>query len=44
MAFFVGVEIYDHLEKVVDRSGKVVGRYAPTVTPEGLRREIEALL
>ena len=29
---------------VVDRSGKVVGRHAPTVTPEGLRREIEALL
>ena len=29
---------------LVDRSGKVVGRYAPTATPEGLRREIEALL
>ena len=29
---------------VVDRSGRVVGRHAPTVTPEGLRREIEALL
>ena len=29
---------------VVDRAGKVVGRYAPTVTPESLRREIEALL
>jgi len=29
---------------VVDRSGKVVGRHAPTVTPEGLRKEIEALL
>jgi glutathione peroxidase len=29
---------------VVDRQGKVVGRHAPTVTPEGLRREIEALL
>jgi len=29
---------------VVDRSGKVVGRHAPTVTPEALRREIEALL
>ena len=27
-----------------DRSGKVVGRYAPTATPEGIRREIEALL
>ena len=29
---------------LVDRSGRVVGRYAPTATPEGLRREIEALL
>ena len=29
---------------VVDRSGKVVSRHAPTVTPEGLKREIEALL
>ncbi|CAN7730661.1 glutathione peroxidase [Bradyrhizobium sp. LjRoot220] len=29
---------------VVDRAGKVVGRHAPTVTPEALRREIEALL
>jgi glutathione peroxidase len=29
---------------VVDRQGRVVGRHAPTVTPEGLRREIEALL
>jgi glutathione peroxidase len=29
---------------VVNRSGRVVGRHAPTVTPEGLRREIEALL
>jgi glutathione peroxidase len=29
---------------VVDRSGKVVGRHAPTTTPEGLRKEIEALL
>ena len=29
---------------LVDRSGGVVGRYAPTATPEGLRREIEALL
>jgi glutathione peroxidase len=29
---------------VVDRSGKVLGRHAPTVTPEGLRKEIEALL
>jgi glutathione peroxidase len=29
---------------LVDRSGRVVGRYAPTATPEGIRREIEALL
>ena len=29
---------------LVDRSGKVVARYTPTVRPEGLRREIEALL
>ena len=29
---------------LVDRSGKVVARYMPTVTPESLRREIEALL
>jgi glutathione peroxidase len=29
---------------LVDRSGKVVGRYAPTATPESLTRDIEALL
>ena len=29
---------------LVDRSGTAVGRYAPTATPEGLRKEIEALL
>lgn len=29
---------------LVDRSGRVVARHAPTTTPEGLRREIEALL
>ncbi len=29
---------------LVDRSGKVVGRFAPRTTPEELRREIEALL
>ena len=29
---------------LIDRTGKVVGRHAPTVTPEALRREIEALL
>jgi len=29
---------------LVDRSGKVTGRFAPTVTPDGLKKEIEALL
>jgi glutathione peroxidase len=29
---------------LVDRSGKVVARHAPTVRPESLKREIEALL
>ena len=29
---------------LVDRAGKVVARHGPTATPEGLRREIEALL
>jgi glutathione peroxidase len=29
---------------LVDRSGKVVARHAPTARPEGLRKEIEALL
>jgi glutathione peroxidase len=29
---------------LVDRVGKVVGRYAPTTKPEGLAKEIEALL
>ena len=29
---------------LVDRSGKVVARHAPTSKPEGLAREIEALL
>jgi glutathione peroxidase len=29
---------------LVDRAGKVAGRFAPTVTPEGLKKEIEALL
>ena len=29
---------------LVDRAGKVVGRYAPTVRPENLTREIEGLL
>ena len=29
---------------LVNRSGKVVARHAPTATPEGLKKEIEALL
>ena len=29
---------------LIDRSGKVVARHAPTANPEGLTREIEALL
>ena len=29
---------------LVDRSGKVVARHAPTAKPEGLKTEIEALL
>ena len=29
---------------LIDRTGKVVGRYAPTAKPEGLTKEIEALL
>ena len=29
---------------LVDRTGKVVARHAPTATPQGLKKEIEALL
>ena len=29
---------------LIDRSGRVVARHAPTAAPEGLKREIEALL
>jgi glutathione peroxidase len=29
---------------LVDRAGKVVARHAPTVRPEGLKKDIEALL
>ena len=29
---------------LIDRSGKVVGRYAPTATPESLTKDVEALL
>jgi glutathione peroxidase len=29
---------------LVDRKGKVVARHAPTARPEGLKKEIEALL
>jgi glutathione peroxidase len=39
--------LYNYLKSekfLVDRSGKVVARHAPTATPEGLKKEIEALL
>jgi glutathione peroxidase len=29
---------------LVDRSGRVVARHAPTATPQGLKKELEALL
>ncbi|MDE2379457.1 glutathione peroxidase [Bradyrhizobium sp.] len=29
---------------LVDRAGRVVGRFAPTATPDGLRKQIETLL
>jgi glutathione peroxidase len=29
---------------LVDRAGRVIARHAPTATPQGLKREIEALL
>lgn len=29
---------------LVDRTGKVIGRFAPKTTPEALRKEVEALL
>jgi glutathione peroxidase len=29
---------------LIDRAGRVVARHAPTATPQGLKREIEALL
>jgi glutathione peroxidase len=29
---------------LVDREGRVVGRFAPTATPDGLRKQIETLL
>ena len=29
---------------LIDRSGKVVARFAPTATPDGLKKDIEALL
>ncbi len=35
---------WNFIKFLVDRSGKVVGRYAPTVRPENLTKEIEALL
>ena len=35
---------WNFIKFLIDRSGKVVGRYAPTDRPEALKREIEALL
>src|ERR1700761_1783721 len=29
---------------LIDRNGEVVGRHAPTTTPQGLKKDIEALL
>ena len=29
---------------LIDRSGKVVARFAPTATPDGLKKDIEAML
>jgi glutathione peroxidase len=29
---------------LIDRAGEVVGRHAPTTTPQGLKKDIEALL
>ena len=41
----LGVSIKWNFTKfLVDRSGKVVARHAPTVRPESLKQEIEALL
>ena len=43
---FLGTEgiKWNFTKFLVDRSGKVVARHAPTATPEGLKKEIEALL
>jgi len=35
---------WNFIKFLIDRRGRVVGRYPPTTTPESLRREIEALL
>ncbi|QJQ32833.1 glutathione peroxidase [Sphingomonas lacunae] len=40
----IGAIKWNFTKFLVDRSGKVVSRHAPTVRPELLRKEIEALL
>ena len=40
----IGAIKWNFTKFIVDRSGKVVSRHAPTVKPEQLRSEIEALL
>jgi glutathione peroxidase len=35
---------WNFIKFLIDRRGRVVGRYPPTTTPESLKREIEALL
>ena len=35
---------WNFVKFLIDRQGRVVGRYPPTTTPESLKREIEALL
>lgn len=40
----IGAVKWNFTKFIVDRSGKVVSRHAPTVRPELLRGEIEALL
>ncbi len=43
---FLGTEgiKWNFTKFLVDKTGKVVRRYAPTVTPESLRKDIEAIL
>ena len=35
---------WNFIKFLIDRQGRVAGRYPPTTTPESLKREIEALL